>query len=417
MRFKAHSAAGAAVLALVAGCAPVASQEEDARSGQPADVLVLRTRSGVAVVDAQSGAVALSVPNAVAVPDWSELVTSSSDAAQTTLSRVQAPSGAVLSTVSLERNLVVSVISSDGSRAALTQPRPKGATPWLPDGRRRTEVVIADPANASKHKRFDLAGNFEPEAFSSNNRELFMIEYIPAMAPNRYRVRRLKLHGGDVVPIGRLKLAAPGQMRGTGRMQVLAPSREELYTLYTQQGPNYAHGEAEEHSEGTTHAFVHVLNLRDKWAHCIDLPMPFGMGRATASAVAVSPDGSRLYVSDWSNGAVAVVDPEALKVVRTVEVDLGEPDDHTFAEVGLNGLFYVAGNSDVVAVDAGSLRVVDRWTMPSSVSGLAVAPDGHRLYVAVDEEVLTLDASSGERLGSIPGSGVADIEHVSDLRP
>lgn len=413
---RAHIGAVAAALAVVAACAPVASQEEPAGSGHPVEVLFLRTRSGVTVVDAHSRAVTLSVANAVAVPDWTELVTSSSDAGQTTLSRVQAPSGATLSTVRLERDLVVSVVSSDGSMAALTQPRSRGATPWLPDGRRGTEVVIADPANASRQKRFDLAGNFEPEAFSSNNRELFMIEYIPAMAPERYRVRRLKLNSGKVVPIGRLKIAAPGQMRGTGRMQVLAPSGEALYTLYTQQGPNYAHGEPEDHSEGTTHAFVHVLNLRHKWAHCIDLPMPFGMGRATASAVAVSPDGSRLYVSDWSNGAVAVIDPEALKVVRTVEIDLGKPDDHTFAEIGLNGLLYVAGNSEVVAVDADSLDVVDRWTMPSSVSGVAISPDGERLYVALDDEIVTLDAANGEQLGSLPASGVTSIEHVGELR-
>ncbi len=401
-------------IAALAACAPVASRESTT-SSVPAEILVLRTTKGVTALDPATGDVTLAAPSAVAAPDWSSLLSYSTGAGTTTLTRRSVPSGEKLSEVEVSGRLVANVTSADAGLVALTPPRSEGATPWLPDGRRRTEVVIADTSGTATPKRFQLAGNFEPEAFSTDNRQLFMIEYIPAMDPNRYRVRRLHLTSGKVSPIGRLKQSAPGQMRGTGRMQVWDPSGDQLYTLYTQQGPNYSHGEPANHSGGTTHAFVHVLNLRDGWAHCIDLPMPFGMGRATASAVAISPDGNRLYVSDWSAGAVTLIDPKDLEVVRTVQLDLGGADDHTFAQAGTGDVLYLAGNSDVVAVDANSLEMTQRWTMDSSVVGLAASANGQRVYVALEDEVITLDSATGEELTSINAPGVEGIEHVGAL--
>lgn len=191
-------------------------------------------------------------------------------------------------------------------------------------------------------------------------------------------------------------------MRGTGRMQVLAPNGQQLYTLYAQQGPNYPHGNTPEHTEDeTVHAFVHVLNLERAWAHCVDLPAPFGTGLATASALAQSPDGSRLNVTDWSKGAIAVIDPLGLKVVRVGHLDLGSADNETFATASGDERLYVAGSSTVVAVDAATLQVTARWRMKGEVSGLALSRDGTRLYVRQKGSVLTLDATSGQKLGSM----------------
>jgi hypothetical protein len=398
-------------VSILVGCAPVVSQEAATKQA-PSEALILRTSSGVTVLDVATGEVMLETESAAIAPDWSMLISYSAEGGTTTLTQREVPSGKKLSRVEVHGNLVGNVASPSSGLVALTSPRSEGATPWLPDGRKRTEVVIADPSRPIEARRYELTGNLEPEAFSTDNRELFMIEYIPAMDPNRYRVRRLHLTTGRITPIGRLKLSAPGQMRGTGRMQVWAPSGDELYTLYTKQGPNYAHGEPEDHSRGTSHAFVHVLNLREGWAHCIDLPMPFGMGRATASALAISPDGARLYVSDWSNGAVSVIDPHELKVLGTKQLSLGGADDRTFTGVGGADVLYLAGYSDVVAVNANDLGVMQRWTMPSTVLGLAVSADGERVYVALDDEVVTLDSVMGKEFASIAVPGIRTIENL-----
>ena len=67
--------------------------------------------------------------------------------------------------------------------------------------RSRTSIVVADPTGAPQTRTFDLRGNFEPEAFSTDDRLLFMIQHLPAEAPTVYRVTVLDLKSGRVVPV------------------------------------------------------------------------------------------------------------------------------------------------------------------------------------------------------------------------
>lgn len=180
-------------------------------------------------------------------------------------------------------------------------------------GRRWTEIVIEQPEEAAS-ETFRLKGDFEPEAFSTDESKLFMIEHL---SDTRYRVRMLKLHTGKVAPIGRLTKFAPDSMRGVGRVQVYAPTGDALYTLYTRQLPNTAHRSlGSYHNHGQVHAFVHVLSLEGAWAHCVDLKMPFGMDPDAINDIAVSKDGTFVYATDGAQ--VAVIDAHDLKVLEMV---------------------------------------------------------------------------------------------------
>lgn len=401
---------GTALLVCMAAvaCAPASSLDAAGEVGREA-VLLGATNAGVVALDARGGGLLYEAPGAVLAPG-EEVFATARARGGTRVELLDARRGRVRSYIDVEDELVASVASGSGRLVALTEPRSPGATPWLPDGRKRTRLTVAEPGGSGAPLSFDLDGNFEPEAFSTNDRRLFMIEYIPALAPERYRVRILNLASGSVRPIGRLKSFAPGQMRGTGRMQVLDPSGEQLYTLYTQQGPNYAHGAPADHDGGNGHAFVHVLSLAEAWAHCIDLPHPFGTGKATASALAISPDGWNLYVSDWSGGAVALINPkDRLRVARVESPKLGSTDDSTFAQAGEDDLF-LAGNSEVVALDATMLSVQDRWSMESEVTGLALSAGGDRLYVSLEGgTVAVLDAAGGRRIDSMEVSGLKGL--------
>ena len=72
------------------------------------------------------------------------------------------------------------------------------------------------------------------------------------------------------------------------------------------------------------HAFVHVLSLAEGWAFCLDLPLPFGVCPSEAHALAVSPDGRRLYVADLASGSVAAADTSRLQVIRTADIGLAD---------------------------------------------------------------------------------------------
>lgn len=389
------------IVSVGAACAPAASDETEA-SGPPQELLYVQADRHISAVDAVTGDLVMSSRDLAIPHDWSSVFTASSAGAATTISALDPAEAAERGAVEVPGNMELTVASNDGEQVALATPRGEGATPWLPDGRASTDVAVLNPRSGERQD-FNLKGNFEPEAFSTDGRELFMIEYIPAMDPNRYRVRRLKLKNGNVVPIGRLKLASPDQMRGTGRMQVMAPDGSQLYTLYTRQGPNYAHGAPEEHQDGMVHAFVHLLDLTDRWAHCIDLPMPFGKASATASAIAMSPSGGPLYVTDWTSGAVAKVSTEKVRVGKVTRLDFGAPDEETFAQAGfMSERLYVAGNDEVVVLDDDSLAVLDRWSLEGEVTGLFLTADEDRLYVSLVDRVVHLDPMTGAERASFP---------------
>ena len=400
-------------LTLLVACGPEASPRAAVELPEPSGVLWLETNEGLAAVELPEGAVRMEVPNAVVGRDFTEIYSTRHGRGTTKLVRWDPETAAVLTGMSI-RGAFAPNVAGPGGQVALTEPRSEGATPWLPDGRMRTTVVIGTPDSGTE-RRYELAGNFEPEAFSTNGRRLYMIEYIPPSEPNRYRVRILNLRTGAVFPIGRLSKElnkAPDQMRGTGRTQVFAPDGDELYTLYTRQGPNYAHGAPAGPSRRQTNAFIHLLNLEDGWAHCIDLPLPFGRGRATASSIDISPDGRELYVSDWTNGAVAIVDPAEVRVLRVAQLPLGDRDDRTFSAASGSGLLHVAGNDEVVTIDTSSLRVVDRWRMDGDVTGLRAAPDGSIVYVATADSIAMVDATMGSLIGTLPIESVDDILHA-----
>lgn len=400
------------VLALVSASLVACGTAQGIEEVPAGDLVFLDTPSGLQARSADSGEIEREVPGGKAAPGFEVLVSTSPEGSSTLVTRM-IPEGKVLSSTIVEGEVAARVVTGD--LVALADTAAAGESPYLPAPKSHTRIVIVD--SSGDQRAYELAGNFEPEAFKVDGSELFMIEYLPALDPERYRVRRLRLHDGSVLPIGRLKLNAPGQMQGTGRTQALAPSGDELYTLYTQQldagheAEEHLVGgdhDAEEHPDGG-HAFVHLLNVAEGWAHCIDLPEVFASGRATASAIAVDPSGSRVFVADWTHGAVAVLNPNRVRVVDTAGISFGAPDATTFAAANGDRL-YVAGDSDVVVLDSGTLELLDRWSFGDEITGMAMGDD--RLYVSTVNEIVAVDPASGRRLVALDARGATGIEGV-----
>jgi hypothetical protein len=277
-------------------------------------------------------------------------------------------------------------------------------------GRANTTVVVAGPAG--EQHRFTLPGCVEPEAFSSENRDLFVLDYLPPQQPDRYRVRSFNLKTGKfndlltrdkrVVPAG-----AEEEMRGEGRQAVFDPTRKLLFTLYTHQ-PDHKHtrdlvNPSAREGKPHVHAFVHTLSVELGWAYCIDLPDPFGNGPTAGHAIVRSPSGSRLFVIDGGSGAVALIDPDQQEVRRVARfAPITGTSTACFSADALRVL--LASGNAVTVLDTGSLEVVATWQLPGPAAGIAASDQ--RVYVGQAGAVLVLDPATGAVRRRLPVDGL-----------
>ncbi|WP_020523750.1 YncE family protein [Catelliglobosispora koreensis] len=162
-----------------------------------------------------------------------------------------------------------------------------------PRGRERTVIVICGPGG--ERTRMDLPGNIEPEAFSPDGASLFVLNYFPPSAPNRYHAEMIDLHTHDMEPV-------PGTEQTTASRVVRLADEHQgiLFSICTD-----------------TAAFVDCLNLCEGWTRRIALPPPFGQGRPGAHGAALSPSGNRLSVFHSLSGTVADIDPRSLAIKST----------------------------------------------------------------------------------------------------
>lgn len=401
-----------AILGLVALTACTSAPQADIEPKPLQDVLLLRTSSGSAALDLDSHEVRPLLDPLIRTGKGSTLFASVREEGKTRIVALDPRSDTSRDVSVIPGDFEVAVASPDGQAVVLAPSGSRSVTDSVPQGRSRTNLVQVQSSGATRN--FDLMGNFQPEAFSTDGSRLFLIEYLPAAAPDRYSVRELDLRTGRVSPVGgKLKQPAPDEMRGTGRLQARAPDGKVLYTLYTRQVETYPHGEPTEtdpRADHPVHSFVHVLNLEQGWAHCVDLPHPFGMSSTGDDAIAVSADGSVLYVVDGTAGAVAKVETDRLQVTRTRSVDLpsGGPDVSLLVQGG--SLFLSAG-PDVHELDAKTMATIKRSTLEVAANSLAPF-DESRLFVGYSDGVILFDPERNRTVERYNVTGLLGIASI-----
>jgi len=386
-----------AAIAVLAGA--IACGEGPGGTTTSTDYLYFDGPRGVAVLAA--GAEDPGRPTAgIPSTDWSSVVTY--DRAQR-LNRVQALD-ARAGDVQWEQELdgpplQVKVVSRGARMVALT---PVRQYHYL-QGRTKTTIVVT--GRDVEPQTIELDGNYEPEAFSNDGGSVFLLEYLPAQRPNSYRVRRLDLATQEVLGVYSVDAELQERMRGTARIQTMSPDGTYLYTLYTTGGGRF----------GPRRAVIHVLNLDELWAHCIDLPAEFGQLREPRIAITPTPDSKRLYVNDVDSGTMAEVDTQSLEVLRTASTEVAtsgymprgvHDGDHTL---------YLARGPFLSAIDTDTLSEVDTWTMSNSIRGIQVSEDASKVYVALARTVVTLQAGTGKELEVVDPPGVGRIHRMGPV--
>lgn len=357
------------------------------------DVLFLASPRGLYAVDTEDVEPRFAGPLAVPTRDWSVAVrTDTSNRPRATQVIARRPAtNELLWEREVDGWLRTKIVSNDGSMVALSPMRER----FYRDGRTETRLIVTGDGATTRDLR--LAGNYEPEAFSTDGNSLFVIKYMPARNPSSYQVRRLDLVSEKVEGVYTPDAHLQERMGGTARVQVASPDGTRLYTLYTLMG-----------NDGERHAFVHVLALDELWAHCIDLPDGFTDSAESATALAVSPDGATLIAANSQSQAVAEVDTEALALSRTTTVDLAR-DRNAFASFAPSTI-YLASGDRVVALDSATLTERHVWAMGEDVRGLQATMDSRRLYVGLRKTIALLDTISGKQLRLIDPDGIGRIQ-------
>jgi hypothetical protein len=394
----------------------------------PADVLYVPTGSGLRALDAATGRTIFSDPQVIPAPDWSVLVSSSFRAGETSVKTVDPATGQARMTHAITGHLVASAVSGDAMYAAMVDPG-ADSFPAVPTGRAVTHIDVVGLGAGRDVRRFQLRGNYQPEAFSMDDRSLYLIKYLPAMAPDRYRVMSLDLVRGRVYPApGRTKVPT-GAMTGSRVVHVFAPDGGTLFTLYTNQygyakespsidgsesdsTPGDSYGVSASSSQRWSKAFVHTLSLDYGFAICVNLPKAFGSGSPSPKTLALSPDGSHLYVVDARLGLIATIDTKGPRLAGTTHVDFGSGRGTAMATTGLDDTLYVGWGNSVTAIDTASMKVREQLSLGQTVTGLGVDRDGTRLYVALGNRIATYEASTGAQLASFGTPGVYGISSV-----
>jgi hypothetical protein len=388
---------GLVATAALAGCREHVAAA--APTGVP-DVLLASTRQGLARIDA-SGVRGLGI--AEASRDGRFVYALSGDRAG--LVQLDSVAGAPVRSMALGGGWVPRVVSDDGRSCALTRP-PAGA---------RTHLLVVDQSGAHP---YDLPGNLQPDAFTLDGSGLFVLDWLPATAPDHYRVRLLNLTTGATEPLWtRDKIPIPPgaeeSMRGEGRQAVLSADRQMLYTLYTHQ-PGHQHTRDLLSGAGAradVHAFVHCLHLTLRWAYCLDLPHPFGSG--PPSAYALAADDRHIAVLDASSGSLAYASTTDLTLEKVTRVPFPAMSAPAGLALSPDGRVMAAATRYVTVMDQGSPDVQTRWSLPANVQGLALSPDGARLYAGTPDAVTWLDTKTGAVAGSTTVDGLTELRHVT----
>jgi YVTN family beta-propeller protein len=141
-------------------------------------------------------------------------------------------------------------------------------------------------------------------------------------------------------------------------------------------------------SAGSTAGLVSVIEINSSGPiPSLKLIKSINVGSSSnyPGGLAVSPDGKRVYVANNTDGTVSVISTASNSVVKTISTGAGMFSGPLRVAVSPDGikLFVTnAGTSNVSVINTSTYAVTQTIPVGPGTDGLAVSPDGKRIYVA-----------------------------------
>ena len=241
---------------------------------------------------------------------------------------------------------------------------------WVALVRGKTQVLVLDGATGQVTDNLRLHGDFLVETIADDGAFLFLQQ---TFVDGRYAVRGYDLAAGQLLPGS---LATKGEtvlMQGVAGGTVASPDGRWLLTLYVDTKRDAA--------------FVHALNLFERFPLCIDMPPCDGCTIAELRrwSLTLAPDGRTLYAANPAIGRVAEVHLPTARVIYEARFPRA-PGGATHSAISPDGsrLLFTngarlwsydthRGYAETLRADAGA------------VADLTVSRDGARLFVTYPE--------------------------------
>lgn len=347
--------------------------KEFLRSPGPAKTETLAVRAGSVpmVYDAVTLLPRFVLPDGIPSADGIAYFAAFPSAKVTAVHRFDLNDGSIAQSFSVDGAWSLARVSANGKWLVLT----RAAEFVTPDTTpKRSEFVVADAEHGRATRAISLDGSFEADGIDASGKTLFLIEHLP----DRYQVRSYDINSGQLDP-GRLvdKRETDEIMVGFPWDAVAESQGDWLLTLYINT------------DKGT--AFIHALNLREKYAFCIDLP-PGKADQALLKhyGLALSPDQRTLFAIDPALGVVSLVDFQDGTVTRTVQFPIAPAvTDTTVAVASDDGKFvYFTNGGRVWQLDVNAGQVKQIAESDKLVIALDVRADDAALYVVYGDHTM-----------------------------
>jgi len=146
-----------------------------------------------------------------------------------------------------------------------------------------------------------------------------------------------------------------------------------------------------------------TVSVIDTTTNTITTTIAISGGFPMPAGVAVSLDGTRVYVADSNNDTVSVIDAATNTVIATITVG-NSPVGVAVNPAGSRVYVGNAMDDTVSVIDTTTNTVVDTVTVGDGPGGVAVHPTGSRIYVtnAIDDTVSVIDTSFNLVVATVP---------------